>query len=136
MRAFGFLVTVGLLMANPSAAVAVDSTQSFAKVLSDHPGAATALTAEQKQEIESVVARASGNTHLVCTGVSLSGQRESMYRVVRKRAQLVCDYAKSLNPGLRTVVQESFTPADQFNGRVVILSRQVAFATPRHQGGI
>jgi hypothetical protein len=96
---------------------------SFARVLSDHPGAATALTAVQKQEIRSVVARSSGNSRLICTGVSLSGQRESMYRVVRLRAQLVCDFAKSLNPSLRTVVQEGFTPASQFNGRVVVVSR-------------
>jgi hypothetical protein len=122
-KALSSLVMVGLLLVSPSAAVAVDSNRSFAKVLSDHPGAATALTAEQKQEIESVVAKSAGNRHLVCTGVSLSGQRESMYRVVRLRAQLVCDYAKSLNPALKTVVQESFTPADQFNGRVVVVSR-------------
>lgn len=122
-KALSFVVMVGLLLAGPSAAVAVDSNRSFAKVLSDHPGAATALTAEQKQEIESVVVRSSGNRHLVCTGVSLSGQRESMYRVVLRRAQLVCDYAKSLNPALRTVVKESFTPARQLNGRVVLVSR-------------
>ncbi len=56
-KALSLLVMVGLLIANPTAAVAVDSNRSFAKVLSDHPGAATALTEEQKQEIESVVVR-------------------------------------------------------------------------------
>ena len=122
-KALSLLLIAGLLIANPTASVAVDSNRSFAKVLSDHPGAATALTEEQKQEIESVVVRSGGNAYLVCTGVSLSGQRESMYRVVRLRAQLVCDHAKSLNPALRTVVRESFTPANQFNGRVVVVSR-------------
>jgi CRP-like cAMP-binding protein len=96
---------------------------TFAKLLSDHPGSATALTTQQQREIRAVVARSAGNSHLVCTGVSLSGQRASMYRVVRLRAQLVCDYAKSLNPSLRTVVQESFTPSGRFNGRVVVVSR-------------
>ena len=87
-KALSLLVMVGLLLANPTAAVAVDSNRSFAKVLSDHPGAATALTEEQKQEIESVVVRSGGNAYLVCTGVSLRGQRESIYRVVRLRAAL------------------------------------------------
>lgn len=102
-----------------------DSTKSFLKVLSDHPGSATALTAKQKSEVRQFLAKAKakGNRNLVCTGASLAGQRESMYRVVRIRAQLVCSYAKSIDPYVKTTVQEKFTSAQEFNGRVVVISK-------------
>lgn len=99
------------------------SKPSQVRVLSDHPGSATALTARQKSEIRTVLENANGNKVFICTGASLANQRESMYRVVLLRAQLVCDYAKSLNPDLKTTVQEKRTKARQFNGRVVVVSK-------------
>lgn len=99
------------------------STKSYVRVLSDHPGSATALTPRQKSEIEAILAKAKNNQHFICTAASLSGQRESMYRVVLLRAQLVCDYAKTINPALKTVVQEKTTSARKFNGRVVVVSK-------------
>jgi hypothetical protein len=100
-----------------------DSTRSFVKVLSDHPGSATALTPRQKTEIKEILSKAKGNQSFICTGASLDGQRESMYRVVLLRAQLVCDYAKAINPALKTIVQEKRTSAGKFNGRVVVVSK-------------
>ncbi len=44
-----------------------------------------------------------------------------MYRVVRLRAELVCDFAKSLNKSLETSVQEKTTRAREYNGRVVVV---------------
>ncbi len=100
-----------------------NSSKSFVKVLSDHPGSATALTARQKNEIKQIVERYEGNQNFICTAASLAGQRQSMYPVVLRRAQLVCEYAKSLNPSLIITVQERTTTARQFNGRVVVVSK-------------
>ncbi len=118
------LVLSGLLLI-PTYALAQDGSESksYVKVLSDHPGAATALTMRQKAEITEIVTKANGNKSFICTAASLAGQRASMYPLVRLRAQLVCDYAKSLNPDLKTTVQERTTAARQFNGRVVVVSR-------------
>lgn len=98
-------------------------SMSYAQVLSDHPGSATALTSRQKSEIRSILAKGARNKSFICTGASLAGQRESMYRVVLLRAQLVCEYAKFLNPSIRTTVQAKITAARKFNGRVVVVSR-------------
>jgi hypothetical protein len=123
-RLVGTLLLVGLLV-NPTVAGAQDlhQSRSHVKVLSDHPGAATALTPRQKSEIEELVSKSSGSQIFVCTGISLTGQRESMYRVVLRRAELVCDYVKTLKPALSTIVQQSPTPARNFNGRVVVVGR-------------
>lgn len=99
-----------------------DSTTSIVKVLSDHPGAATALTPKQKSEIREILAKGRGNQNFLCTGITLAGQRESMYRVVRLRAQLVCNYAKSLDPSIKTDVNERVIKARKLNGRVEVVS--------------
>ena len=91
-------------------------------MLTDHPGAATALTSKQKSEIRRVLAKGKGNQNIVCTGTSLAGQRESMYRVVLLRAQLVCEYAKSVDPSITTSVKERIVKARNLNGRVEIVS--------------
>jgi hypothetical protein len=100
-----------------------DSTKNFVKVLSDHPGRATALTSKQKSEIRQILAKANGNRNFVCTGLSLANQRESMYRVVRLRAKLVCDYAKSIDPAIKTTAKEKTTKARKLNGRVEVVSK-------------
>lgn len=118
-------VLVGLLML-PTSAGANDlgevgsDDEKVVKLLADHPGAATALTAKQKSQIRKVLAR--GNQNFRCTGLSLAGQRESMYRVVRLRAQLVCDYAKSIDPSITTTVKEKIVKARNLNGRVRVVS--------------
>jgi hypothetical protein len=99
-----------------------DSTTSIAKVLSDHPGAATALTPKQKSEIREILAKGDGNQNFRCTGTSLAGQRESMYRVVLLRAQLVCKYAKSIDPSISTTVVERVIKSKKLNGRVEVVS--------------
>jgi len=120
------LVFSGLLVPSTSA-VAINLNQnvttSLVKVLSDHPGAATALTSKQKSEIKEILAKGKGNRYFICTGVSLAGQRESMYRVVLLRAQLVCEYAKSINSSLKTTVKEKIITASKLNGRVEVISR-------------
>jgi hypothetical protein len=100
-----------------------DSTKSFVKVLSDHPGRATALTSKQKSEIRVFLAKAKGNKNFVCTGLSLAEQRESMYRAVRLRAKLVCEYAKSIDPSVKTSLKEKVVTARKLNGRVEVLSK-------------
>jgi hypothetical protein len=99
-----------------------DSTTSIVKVLSDHPGAATALTPKQKSEIREILAKGEGNQNFRCTGTSLAGQRESMYRVVLLRAQLVCKYAKSIDPSIKITVKERVVKTRKLNGRVEVVS--------------
>lgn len=104
-----------------------DSATGIVKVLSDHPGAATALTTKQKLEIRQILSKtkykAKGNRNFVCIGLSLAGQRESMYRVVRLRAKLVCQYAKSIDPSVKTTVKEKVITAKKLNGRVEVISK-------------
>ena len=119
------LVLLGLLVYPASASANIlpqESSTRLVKVLSDHPGAATALTAKQKSEIRKLLAKGKGNQNIVCTGTSLAGQRESMYRVVRLRAELVCKYAKSIDPNLKTEVREKIVSAKRLNGRVKVRS--------------
>lgn len=108
---------------NSSKAQNKDSAAGIVKVLSDHPGSATALTSKQKSEIKQILVKGKGNRSFVCTGTSLAGQRESMYRVVLLRAQLVCDYAKSINPSVKTIVKEKVITAGNLNGRVEVVSK-------------
>lgn len=98
------------------------ATPRVVKLLSDHPGAATSLTARQKSQIRKVLNRAEGNQNFRCTGLTLVGQRESMYRVVQLRAQLVCEYAKSIDPSITTNIKERVVKARQLNGRVRVVS--------------
>ncbi len=123
-KLLGSLLLIGLII-NPTAVWAEDlkPSKSVVKVLSDHPGSATALTQRQKTEIKEILSKAAGNQNFICTAASLTGQRESMYRVVLLRAQLVCDYAKTLSPALKITVQERTTSARKFNGRVVVVSK-------------
>jgi len=119
------LLLLGLLI-HPTAAGATilqqDSSTRLVKVLSYHPGAATALTAKQKTEIRNFLAKGKGNQNIVCTGTSLARQRESMYQVVLLRAQLVCEYAKSIDTSIKTNVKEKVIKARKLNGRVEVVS--------------
>jgi hypothetical protein len=99
-----------------------DTSMRLVKVLSDHPGAATALTSKQKLEIREFLAKGEGNQNMVCKGLSLAGQSESMYKVVRLRAQLVCKYARSINPSIKTSLKEKTIKSKRLNGRVEIVS--------------
>ena len=119
------LAIVGLLLLPTTAGAnelgeAGSNDEKVVKLLADHPGAATALTVKQKSQIRKVLGR--GNQNFRCTGLSLAGQRESMYRVVRLRAQLVCDYAKSIDPSITTTVKEKIVKGRNLNGRVRVVS--------------
>jgi hypothetical protein len=119
------LLLVGFLIHPTSAGASIlqqDSSTRLVEVLSDHPGAATALTSKQKSEIRKFLAKGKGNQNIICTGTSLAGQRKSMYRVVLLRAQLVCDYAKSIDPSIKTTVKEKVIKARKLNGRVEVVS--------------
>jgi len=119
------LLLVGFLIHPTSAGASIlqqDSSTRLVEVLSDHPGAATALTSKQKSEIRKFLAKGKGNQNIICTGTSLAGQRKSMYRVVLLRAQLVCDYAKSIDPSIKTTVKEKVIKARKLNGRVEVIS--------------
>ncbi len=119
------LLSIGLFIYPTSAGANIpqqDSPSRLVKVLSDHPGAASALTSKQKSEIRRFLVKGKGNQNLVCTGTSLAGQRESMYRVVLLRAQLVCDYAKSVDPSVTTTVKEKVIKVSNLNGRVEVVS--------------
>lgn len=100
----------------------VDS-QINVRTLTDHPGRATEVTIKQRSEISAFLRRNSNISSLICTGTSLANQTESMYRAVRLRAKLVCEYALSLNPELSTSIQLKETKSRNHNGRVVIVGK-------------
>jgi hypothetical protein len=111
----------------PASAGANDLYQNastrLVQVLSDHPGPATALTSKQKSEIKAILAKGKGNQKFTCTGLSLAGQSESMYRVVRLRAQLVCEFAKTVDSSVKITVRERVIKAEKLNGRVEVVSK-------------
>lgn len=121
LRTFASACICLSLLFQSAATYAAESNQ--VKLLSDHPGSATALTGKQKSEIKSFVKQSKGRKNLVCTGLSLTGQRKSMYRVVRLRAELVCEFALSLDSSFTTTIEEKTTKTNNRNGRVLIASR-------------
>jgi hypothetical protein len=103
--------------------IKVKITQPQTRTLTNYLGRATALTAKQKAEIKATVTRGAGNSKFICTGIRLEGQPQALNTLVRKRAKLACDYAKSLNPKLSTFFQTKTTKARSFNGRVLVVSK-------------
>ena len=93
------------------------------KILTDYPGRARAVTDKQKSEIRAVLDQSKGNTKFICSGIRLEGQPQAMNRVVRLRAKLVCEYAKSLRPEMSFWYQTKITQKDSYNGRVMIASK-------------
>lgn len=120
------IASLGLLI-DPTFASASNPQQnapkSVVKVLSDHPGAATALTSRQKSEIREILAKGKGNQNFICTGTSLAGQSESMYPIVLLRAQLVCEYAQTIDGSIKTTVKEKTITSQRLNGRVEVISK-------------
>jgi hypothetical protein len=98
-------------------------TQPQTRTLTNYLGRATALTAKQKAEIKATVTKGAGNSKFICTGIRLVGQPAAQNALVRQRAKLACDYAKSLNPKLNTFFQTKTTQARSFNGRVLVVSK-------------
>jgi hypothetical protein len=112
---------------NPRVIAETDSRAQSAPVvvrsLTDHPGRARAVTETQKAEIRAVLAQLEKNTKFICTGARLAGQPAGMNQVVRLRAKLVCEYAKSLRPDLSYWYQTKVTEHRNFNGRVIVVSK-------------
>jgi len=103
--------------------IKVEILQPQTKTLTTYTKTATALTSKQKAEVKETVAKGKGNTKFICTGIRLQGQPQSLNTLVRKRAKLACDYAKSLDPSLKTYYQTKVTKAPSFNGKVLVVSK-------------
>jgi hypothetical protein len=103
--------------------IRVKLSQPQTRTLTAYSRTATALTAKQKAEIRATVAKGASNPKFICTGIRLEGQPQALNILVRKRAKLACDYAKSLNPKLSTFFQTKTTKARSFNGRVLVVSK-------------
>jgi hypothetical protein len=69
------------------------------------------------------MARSAGNGKFICTGIRFINQPVSENIRVRARAKAACDYAKSLNPKLSYWFQTKTTTARNFNGRVIVVSK-------------
>ena len=93
------------------------------KSLTDYPGRVRTVTETQKAEIREVIARLDGNTKFICTGARLASNPYGMNIAVRMRAKLVCEYAKSLRPDLSYWYQTKITTHNNFNGRVIVVSK-------------
>ena len=93
------------------------------KSLTDYPGRVREVTETQKAEIRAVLERLDGNTKFICTGARVSDNPYRMNLAVRMRAKLVCEYAKSLRPDLSYWYQTKVTQHENFNGRVIVVSK-------------
>ena len=103
--------------------IRVKLSQPQTRTLTAYSRTATALTAKQKAEIRATVAKGASNSKFICTGIRLEGQPQALNILVRKRAKLACDYAKSINPKLSTFFQTKTTKARSFNGKVLVVSK-------------
>jgi hypothetical protein len=103
--------------------IRVKLSQPQTRTLTAYSRTATALTAKQKAEIRATVAKGASNPKFICTGIRLEGQPQALNTLVRKRAKLACDYAKSINPKLSTFFQTKTTKARSFNGKVLVVSK-------------
>ena len=93
------------------------------KSLTDYPGRVRTVTETQKAEIREVISKLDGNTKFICTGARLASNPHGMNISVRMRAKLVCEYAKSLRPDLSYWYQTKITTHNNFNGRVIVVSK-------------
>ena len=93
------------------------------KSLTDYPGRVRTVTETQKAEIREVISKLDGNTKFICTGARLASNPHGMNIAVRMRAKLVCEYAKSLRPDLSYWYQTKITTHNNFNGRVIVVSK-------------
>lgn len=101
--------------------IKVKITQPQTKTLTNYIGSATSLTSKQRAEIRATVEKGKGNSKFICTGIRLEGQPQALNTLVRKRAKLACDYAKSLNTKLSTFYQTKTTKARSYNGKVLVV---------------
>jgi hypothetical protein len=133
MRLATTMALVTALVAVPASAVSsetmttqespVVSVPVIVKSLTDYPGRTREVTETQKAEIRSVLERLDGNTKFICTGARVADNPYRMNVAVRMRAKLVCEYAKSLRPDLSYWYQTKVTKHDNFNGRVIVVSK-------------
>jgi len=101
----------------------VSSAPVVVKSLTDYPGRVRTVTETQKAEIRAVLERLDGNTKFICTGARVADNPYGMNIAVRMRAKLVCEYAKSLRPDLSYWYQTKVTKHENFNGRVIVVSK-------------
>jgi len=99
------------------------SAPVIVKSLSDYPGRSLYVTETQKTQVRSVLEQLDGNTKFICTGARVIENPHRMNVAVRMRAKLVCEYAKSLRPDLSYWYQTKLTQHDNFNGRVIVVSK-------------
>lgn len=133
MRLVTTMALVTALVAVPASAVSSETmtTQDYPSVsapvivksLTDYPGRTREVTETQKAEIRAVLERLDGNTKFICTGARVADNPYRMNVAVRMRAKLVCEYAKSLRPDLSYWYQTKVTKHDNFNGRVIVVSK-------------
>ena len=133
MRLVTTMALVTALVAVPASAVSSEtmaaqespsvSAPVIVKSLTDYPGRTREVTETQKAEIRAVLERLEGNTKFICTGARVADNPYRMNVAVRMRAKLVCEYAKSLRPDLSYWYQTKVTKHDNFNGRVIVVSK-------------
>ena len=103
--------------------IQVKLTQPQIKTLSNFSGRTTSLSTKQKAEIRAAVTKGAGNPKFICTGIRYVTQPTRENVIVRARAKAACEYAKSLNPKLKTFFQTKTTQARSYNGRVLVVSK-------------
>lgn len=90
------------------------------RTLAAYSGQNTDLTVTQRAQIRAAVDENPEAKKFICTGIRFESAPLTENLVVRKRAKLACDYAKSLNPNLSTWYQNKPTKARSYAGKVLL----------------
>ncbi len=118
-----------LVVATQITPVQVLSQESISqKILTTFSSSAKTLSSKQRSEIKALVNSNVSATTATCTGLIKSGANKSTVTTMRNRAKLACDYAKRLNPVLKTSVATKTTSIKNQANRVTISVR-----SPRSQ---
>lgn len=96
---------------------------SSQKTLTSFAGSSSALSAKQRSEIKVLVDGSPEADAVVCTGLTLKGASRSVITTARTRAKAACDYAKRLEPALRSTVLTRTTSVRSNAGKVSISVR-------------
>ena len=96
---------------------------SSQKTLTSFTGSTSALSAKHRSEIKVLVDGSPEADAVVCTGLTLKGASRSVITTARNRAKASCDYAKRLEPALRSTVLTRTTSVRSNAGKVSISLR-------------
>lgn len=99
------------------------------KTLSAFPGSSVTLSANQRSVIQSFLFENSPGESIVCSATTLSRDSMATKNRYKARAKAACDFAKRLDPALRTSLSLRTVSSPATAGRVTLQLRQTQTPT-------